>query len=67
MGPRESRKSMWLHAVFTDAHLIDLLGENASQRLPRSLGLFADELRAIQPKMWVIIDEMQRSSRHCRP
>jgi predicted AAA+ superfamily ATPase len=60
MGPRGSGKSTWLHITFRDAHLIDLLAEDSYQRLLRNPTLFADELRAIEPKKWVIVDEVQR-------
>jgi predicted AAA+ superfamily ATPase len=60
MGPRGSGKSTWLRAVFPDAHVIDLLSEDTYQRLLRSPGLFADELRALPSKKWVVIDELQR-------
>jgi predicted AAA+ superfamily ATPase len=60
MGPRGSGKSTWLRTTFKGAHLIDLLAEESYQRLLRNPALFADELRAVQPRKWVIIDEVQR-------
>ena len=42
------------------AYVIDLLAEETYQRLLASLGLFADELRALTSDRWVIIDEVQR-------
>jgi len=59
-GPRGSGKSTWLRNTFPDAHYIDLLSEKTYQRLLASPGLFADELRAVDPDKWVIIDEIQR-------
>lgn len=59
-GPRGTGKSTWLRKTFPDAHYIDLLSERTYQRLLASPGLFADELRAISPDRWIIIDEIQR-------
>ena len=59
-GSRGSGKSTWLRNTFPEAHYIDLLSENIYQRLLASPGLFADELRAVDPDKWVIIDEIQR-------
>ncbi len=60
MGPRGSGKSTWLRAIFTDAHVIDLLSERTYQRLLANPGQFADELRAVPADHWVIVDEVQR-------
>jgi len=60
MGPRGSGKSTWLRSTFPDAHVIDLLSEEKFQRLLTHPGLFADEVRAIKPGSWVIVDEIQR-------
>ncbi|MBN1103475.1 MAG: ATP-binding protein [Deltaproteobacteria bacterium] len=60
MGPRGSGKSTWLRHAYPDAHVIDLLSEATYQRLLGNPGLFADELAAIQPEKWVIVDEVQR-------
>jgi len=60
MGPRGSGKSTWFRSTFPDAHVIDLLSEETYQRLLANPGLFADELRALAPGSWVIVDEMQR-------
>ncbi|HSM89657.1 MAG TPA: DUF4143 domain-containing protein [Desulfobacterales bacterium] len=60
MGPRGSGKSTWLRATFPDAHVIDLLYEEKYQQLLARPGLFADEVRAVQPGAWVIVDEVQR-------
>jgi len=60
LGPRGSGKSAWLRTNFADAHLVDLLAEETYQRLLAQPGAFADELRAISPGSWVVIDEIQR-------
>jgi predicted AAA+ superfamily ATPase len=60
LGPRGSGKSTWLKAAFPDAHVMDLLSEATYQRLMVNPGSFADELRAVAPGKWVIVDEVQR-------
>ena len=60
LGPRGSGKTTWLRAIFSDAHVIDLLSEETYQRLLASPGQFADELRAVPAGRWVIVDEVQR-------
>ncbi len=60
LGPRGSGKSTWLRANFPDAHVIDLLAEEHYQRLLAQPGRFADELRAVEPGRWVVVDEIQR-------
>lgn len=60
LGPRGSGKSTWLRAIFPDAHWVDLLEEDTYQRLLANPGLFADELRALSPGRWVVVDEVQR-------
>lgn len=60
LGPRGSGKSTWLRETFPDAYFIDLLSEETYQRLLMSPGVFADELRAVNPEQWIIVDEVQR-------
>lgn len=60
LGPRGSGKSTWLRANFPDAHVVDLLSEEHYQRLLAQPGRFADELRALAPDRWVVVDEVQR-------
>jgi uncharacterized protein len=60
LGPRGSGKSTWLRGAFPEAHVIDLLSEETYQRLLANPGRFADEMRAISPGRWVIVDEVQR-------
>ena len=60
LGPRGTGKSTWLRAHFPDAYVIDLLSEATFQRLLANPGLFANQLRAVSPGTWVVIDEVQR-------
>jgi len=59
-GPRGSGKSMWLRHVCPQMHVIDLLNEETYQRLLAQPGLFAAELKALEPGRWVLVDEVQR-------
>jgi uncharacterized protein len=60
LGPRGTGKSTWLRAHFPDAFVIDLLSEATFQSLLANSGLFANQLRAVSPGTWVVIDEVQR-------
>ncbi len=60
LGPRGSGKSTWLRANFPDAHFVDLLAEATYQSFLAEPGLFAAELRAVDPSRWVVVDEVQR-------
>jgi predicted AAA+ superfamily ATPase len=60
LGPRGTGKSTWLRALFPNAHVIDLLSEATYQGLLANPGLFANQLRAVPPGRWVVIDEVQR-------
>ena len=60
LGPRGSGKSTWLRRTFPDAYVIDLLSEETYQRLLAHPGQFADELRSVPARRWVIVDEVQR-------
>lgn len=60
LGPRGTGKSTWLRALFPDAHLIDLLSEATYQSLLANPASLANQLRAVHPGKWVIIDEVQR-------
>lgn len=59
-GPRGSGKSMWIRHTRPEAHVIDFLREETYQRLLARPELFADELRALAPQSWVVVDEIQR-------
>lgn len=60
IGPRGTGKSTWLGATFPDAHVIDLLSEATYQELLANPGNLANQLRAVPPDKWVVIDEVQR-------
>ena len=60
LGPRGTGKSTWLRTHFPDAYVIDLLSEAVFQGLLANPGLFANQLRALSPGKWVVIDEVQR-------
>ena len=60
LGPRGCGKTTWLRATFKDAYFVDLLSEDRFQRLLVDPGRFADELRAVPPGRWVVLDEVQR-------
>lgn len=60
MGPRGSGKSTWLRSLYPDSHVVDLLSEEKYQRLLARPALFADEMRALKPGSWVVVDEIQR-------
>lgn len=59
-GPRGVGKSTWARQTFPLARRIDLLDETLFQRYAAYPGLFADELRALEPGAWVVVDEVQR-------
>jgi len=60
LGPRGTGKSTWLRETFPNAYVIDLLSEETYHRMLSRPGHFADELRALPPGTWVIVDEVQR-------
>lgn len=59
-GPRGTGKSTWLRAEFPGVDTVDLLSEETYQRLLANPGVFAGQLRRIEPGSWVIVDEVQR-------
>jgi predicted AAA+ superfamily ATPase len=59
-GPRGTGKSTWLQSTFPQAHRIDLLDETLYQSYLADIGLFARELRSLDPGSLVILDEVQR-------
>lgn len=59
-GPRGVGKSTWVREVFGDAHRFDLLDEALYQDLLANPSAFADEIRALRPGSWVVVDEIQR-------
>jgi len=59
-GVRGVGKSTWAREHYARARHIDLLDETRYQSLLAAPGLFADELRALPERSWVIVDEIQR-------
>lgn len=59
-GLRGVGKSTWIGQQLPEAHRFDLLDEALYQDLLANPGLFADELRTLEPKSWVVVDEVQR-------
>jgi predicted AAA+ superfamily ATPase len=59
-GPRGTGKSTWLRRAYQGAYIVDLLDEARYQSYLANAGLFAAELRALEPKSLVILDEVQR-------
>jgi predicted AAA+ superfamily ATPase len=59
-GPRGSGKSTWLRATFPEAHTIDLLDEGRFQSYLADISGFAAELRALDARTVVVVDEVQR-------
>lgn len=59
-GVRGVGKSTWAKKHYTRAPLIDLLDEARYQTLLAEPGLFADELRSLPRRSWVVVDEIQR-------
>ncbi len=60
LGPRGTGKSTWLRHQFPKAKIIDLLDERQRYRLMSQPGNFANELQAVPPNSWVIVDEIQK-------
>ena len=59
-GARQTGKSTWLKATFTDAVYYDLLLPNVFMRLKRNPERLIEELKASSPDKVVIIDEVQQ-------
>jgi predicted AAA+ superfamily ATPase len=59
-GPRGVGKSTWARQSFPNAPRIDLLDESLYQTYLVDPEAFAAELRALSPRAWVIVDEIQR-------
>jgi predicted AAA+ superfamily ATPase len=60
LGPRGTGKSTWTRAALPRAHRVDLLDEALYQSLLARPEQLADELRAVAPGGWVVLDEVQR-------
>jgi len=59
-GPRGVGKSTWARERLDNAHRIDLLDEALYHDLLGDPSLFADELRGVPERSWVVVDEIQR-------
>jgi len=59
-GPRGTGKTTWLRTVLPDAHWVDLLLERELVRLTRDPGRFSEEVEALPPGRWIVVDEVQR-------
>lgn len=59
-GARGTGKSTWLRTHFKNEKYINLLDEAKYQTLLAEPGLFYEELKALKPKSWVLVDEVQR-------
>jgi uncharacterized protein len=59
-GPRGVGKSTWARKTLPEAHRFDLLNEALYQDLLAAPSRFADELRTLPPRSWVVVDEIQR-------
>lgn len=59
-GPRGSGKSTWVRQHFGRAPRFDLLDQALYQDLLLQPSLFADQLRGLKPRTWVVVDEVQR-------
>jgi uncharacterized protein len=59
-GLRGVGKSTWAKLHYPEAFRIDLLDEGLYQAYLVNPDLFAGEMRRLQPKQWVVVDEIQR-------
>ena len=61
LGPRGTGKSTWIRSRLPAAHSYDLLNAGESIRLNRNPDALFDELGALDPGTWVVIDEVQKA------
>jgi predicted AAA+ superfamily ATPase len=59
-GPRGTGKTTWLRSALPGAHWIDLLLDRDLVRFTREPGRLTEEVEALAPGRWVVIDEVQR-------
>jgi predicted AAA+ superfamily ATPase len=59
-GPRGTGKTTWLQAVLPRAHRFDLVLDRELVRLTRDPGRLSQEVEALPPRSWVVVDEVQR-------
>lgn len=60
LGPRGTGKTTWLNAHFAKARRFDLLDESRYQRYLADVSQFQQEIAAVPPESWVVVDEVQR-------
>lgn len=59
-GPRGTGKSTWIEKNFPQATTYDLLHGSEAIRLSKNPSLLSQELEALPPKSWVVLDEIQK-------
>jgi uncharacterized protein len=59
-GPRGTGKTTWIRQHFKKATTYDLLDSREHLRLEANPHLLYDEVRALEPESWVILDEVQK-------
>ncbi len=59
-GPRGTGKSTWIRDRFPNTTTYDLLDTGETLRLTREPGALYQELVALPPESWVVIDEVQK-------
>lgn len=60
LGPRGTGKSTWIRQAFPDSTYYDLLSASEELRLTKNPSLLYQELQAIEPGKWVVLDEVQK-------
>jgi len=59
-GPRGTGKTTWLRTVLPEAHWVNLLVDRELVRLMRDPERFVQEVEALPPRSWVVVDEVQK-------
>lgn len=59
-GPRGTGKSTWIQHHFRAAVIYDLLDTAEALRLSRNPSSFYQEVQALSPGSWVVVDEVQK-------
>jgi len=59
-GPRSTGKTTWLKREFKESRYIDLLDSSVYLKLLRDPDALYQEIAALEPNSWIIIDEIQR-------
>lgn len=60
LGPRATGKTTWLRSHLPDARWYNLVLDRELVRLMRDPGAFRQEVDALPPGSWVVVDEVQR-------